>query len=790
MLKNYFKITWRILIRNKVYSVINISGLSLSMICSMLIILWVADEQNYETFFPESDQIYRMYQEQSTENGDVFKVAAAPAPMPQFITEKFPEIETFTRVRPNNEDKDLLEYQDVKIYEQITFVDSTFFDVFQLEFLEGNPKHAISGTNTLVITERVAEKFFGENWKQEGVLGKEIIRKTKYNFTITGVIKNLPSNSHFHFDVLMPFKILYVENWGMDWYNNYFYSYYKLAEGTDVQALSAKVSAYAETDDRIADKFIFQALEDIHLYSDFDIDLYGSTELKYPYVNIFLIIALSVIVIACINFMNLSTARAEKRAKEIGLRKSIGARRINIIYQLMSESMFFVFASFAIAIVGVLIILPFFNNIVGKNMSLTFADWQLIGSFLIGTVMVGFLAGSYPAFYLSAFQPIKVLKGTITSSRSGALFRKVLVTIQFSVALVMVVGTMIIYHQFQFFMNKDLGYDKDLMIYLPRRGEVYKNHENFKSALRENPLIKNVSSSSDLPTYTVHSFGGFDWPGKNPDELVRFHGFSVGYDYVETLGLTLKEGREFSQDFPTDIDNYMLNEAALKITGLENPIGERFSMWGQEGRIIGIVKDFNFKSLHQSVEPLVLAFDAGWDKYYFVKISPDNIDGAIAAIGDVWEKFNPDYPFEYHFLDEEYENLYVAEKRMSEVFNYFTFFTIFITCLGLFGLITYMAEKKKKEIGIRKVLGASISSILLLLSKEFLVLIMIALFVGIPVSNYFLTEWLNGFAYRISLEWWLFLIPGVIILFITMFAVSSQSLKAAMTNPTESLRNQ
>jgi len=789
MIRNYIKITWRILKRNKVYAVINIAGLSLSMICAILIMLWITDEQSYETFFPNSEEIYRLIDVEQHDNGEVVKGAAVPAPLPEVITEKFPEILNFTRVYPRL-NENLISSPSTILYENVTYVDSTFFKIFPLEFLEGNPDNAISGLNNIVITERMASKFFGADWSTKSVLGREVTIDNNEGFQVTAVIKNLPKNTHFNFDILLPFARAYTYNWDLSWNNYVYFSYFKLEKGVNITELSAKIDEYVATNDELLDTFYLQALEDIHLYSDLAIDLYGSSEPKYQYINIFYVVALFIIFIACINFMNLSTARSKKRAKEIGIRKTIGAGRSNIIMQLLGESMFFAFISFFIALLTTILILPYFNVLVGKELVLGIEQWELLLTFLIGTAIIGLLAGSYPAFYLSSFQPIKVVKGTFSSIKGGVYFRRILVSLQFLVAIIMVSGTMVIYQQFRFFMEKDLGYNKDLLIYLPKRGEIWNHYPAFKNELLQSSLIQNVSVSSDLPTYTVHSFDGFEWSGKNPEDTPIFHAFSVGYDYFETLGLEIIEGRAFSPNFPTDSVNFILNETALKMTGLESPIGEKFSLWDRHGTIVGIVKDYNFKSLHQKVEPLVLKFNPYWDAYYFVKISPNNIEQAIHEVADAWEKYNPNYPFEYHFLDEEYENLYVSEKRMAKIFNYFTFFILFITCLGLFGLITYLAEQKKKEIGIRKILGASISNILMLLSKEFVSLILLSFVIGIPIANYFLTEWLSSFAYKITLAWWLFAIPGGVILLVVLFTVSGQSLKAATLNPTESLRSE
>ena len=787
MLKNYFKIAYRNFIRNKVYSLINTLGLALSMFCAMLIILWISDELSYEAFWPESDRLYRLVQDQHYDDGSMLKVAANPGVLPEYLKDNYSGIAEFTRFRPLP-DKVLIQHNETQFYEDVTYVDSTFFKVFQLPFLVGNPENALFDPNAVVITARMAEKYFGTDWQQEEVLGKMLTLNTNENFMVSGVIENLPSNTHFKFDILFPIRKLYQYGWYLDWGNNYYYAYFLLEKGADPEALSAQFTAFGKSRDDLTDILYLQPVSKIHIYSDFDIDVYGSTELRYPYINIFMVVALAIILIACINFMNLSTARSEKRAKEIGLRKAIGSRRLQIIFQLLSESVLITLLALLIAWAAAVVVLPYFNNIVDKSITFGPEKWPVWLAFIGGAMFVGLMAGSYPAFFLSGFKPVQVLKGGFKSRGSGTTFRRVLVVVQFAMTVVLILGTTVVYKQFQYFMEKDLGYDKDLLVYMPVRGDIMHHYNGFKNDLLQQPLIKGVTVSSDIPTYTVHSFGGFDWDGKNEEDDILLHSFSAGFDYIETLGLEMMEGRSFSPDFPADSANYILNEEALKLTGLESPIGRRFNMWGNEGTIVGIVKDFNFKSLHQQVEPLVLRMNPAWNTYLMVRVAPENTANALGLIENAWEKYNPDYPFEYHFLDEQYENLYNSEKRMAEIFDYFTFFTLFIAILGLIGLINHMIEKRRKEISIRKVLGASISSILVLLSKEYVRLILIAFVISIPIANYFITDWLASFAYRIEVQWWMYAVPGLLVLFIALLSVSGQTVKAARQNPVDSLR--
>ncbi|HYI78432.1 MAG TPA: FtsX-like permease family protein, partial [Chryseolinea sp.] len=786
MFKHYTKIAWRNMLRDKTHFAINTLGLALSMFCAMLVILWIQDELSYENFFPQADQVYRLVQDQQYDNGEVFKVAANPGILPVYLKENYPGIIHYTRLRPLP-DKVLVQHSDTKFYEDVSYVDSTFFQVFQLPFLVGNPLKCLEDPNSIVITEKMAEKYFGSDWREKDVLNESLELNVNEKFAITAVIKDLPANTHLKIDFLLPFRKLYQYGWYLDWGNNYYYAYFLLDKGVNAEELSKQFTAFGKSRDDLTDILYLQALKDIHLYSDFDIDVYGSTELQYPYVNNFMAVALSIIVIACINFMNLSTARSEKRAKEIGLRKTVGSQRFQIINQLLGESVLITMIAFVIAIAGVMFVLPYFNQISDKSILLSIDQWPLGVSFFFGALVIGLFAGSYPAFYLSAFNPVQVLKGRLTAN-GGTTFRRTLVVVQFSVTIILLLGTGVIYKQFQYFMEKDLGYTKDLLMYMPVRGEIFKNYNGFKNELVQHQNIKNLTYSSDIPTYTVHSFGGFDWDGKNPDDDVILHSFSVGTDYVETLGLELLEGRDFSATSPADSSNYILNEEALRLTGLKSPIGKRFVMWEREGKIIGIVKDFNFKSLHQKVEPLVIRMNPAWNTYLMVKLKPDNTSGSLKVIESAWKKYNPDYPFEFHFVDEQYENLYKSEQRMASVFDYFTFFTLFISCLGLIGLINHMIEKKKKEISIRKVLGASVSGILMLLSREYIKLILIAIVISVPLAGYLVYNWLENYAYKIETQWWMYVLPGALVVGVVLLLVLGQTLKTARQNPVDNLR--
>jgi ABC-type antimicrobial peptide transport system permease subunit len=784
MFLNYLKVAWRNLRKNKVFSLVNILGLALSMISSMLIMLWIIDEQSYDSFLPGSDRAYRLVQHQNLPNGVVFKSTATPAPMPGYIKEHYPGISEFTRVRPDSQ-KRLFSYKETRLYDYPTYVDSTFFTVFPFKMLEGDAATALMEPNSVVLTKSAAEKYFGN----EDAMGKTLMYNNAESYKVTGILDDLPSNTHFKFSILLPFRKLYEKNWGLDWNNNFYYGYFKLAPQADPAALSASITEYAKSNEELVSGiFYLQAVKDIRLYSDFDIDLYGISKERHQYVRIFWIVAILIIFIACINFMNLSTARSEKRAKEVGLRKTIGARRSAIIGQLLSESLIFALLAYVLALGAIFLLLPAFNNMVDKQLVLGLQQWPLLLAFFGGAILIGLLAGSYPALVLSSFQPIKVLKGTFNPGKGGVYFRRTLVVVQFAVTVVLILGTLVVYQQFQYFMNKNLGYNKDQLIYLPRQGAIGKNYNAFRQELLRHPSISSITTSSDIPTYTVHLWGGFHWDGKDENDRTQMNCYSVGFDFVETMGFTIKEGRSFSVQHPTDSFNYILNEAAVRHIGMKDPIGKRFGLGDNNGTIIGVVKDFNFKSLHQKVEPLVMRINPWWDNYYFIRMKGDNTAASLKLVEAAWNKFNPGYPFAYNFVNDDYSKLYESEKRMGSIFNYFSGFALFIACLGLFGLISFLAEKKSKEIGIRKVHGASVSNILVLLSGEYIRLLLVAFCISLPLGSYLLRQWLNNYAYHVDMPWWLYVVPGLIVFLVALLTVSGQVLKAAQQNPVHSLK--
>jgi putative ABC transport system permease protein len=791
MIKNYLKITVRNIRKHKGYSFINISGLAIGMACCILIFIWVKDELSFDRFHENAESIFRVTEHQYSSSGDYFPVAVTPWPLAEALKDDFPEITESARLRIVS--GGLISYGDKKFYENnFVAVDPSFLKMFSFPLAEGDISTALTEPHTILITKETAARYFGN----EDPLEKVLTFHNQYDFKVTGVLEDVPHNSHIKFDFLVPFaSTLRDFGWTDSWGTNNYTTYVQLGDNASVQRISEKISDYLKKNNpQTGTKLILQPLTDIHLRSDYAIDLYGSTEEKSLYVYAFSAIALFVLFIACINFMNLSTARSEKRSKEVGLRKVVGARRHNIIAQFYGESLFMTIIAFVAAVFLVYLLLPSFNNVSGKQ--LTF-DSMKEPVFLLGLLgimlLTGLASGSYPAFVQSSFKPVDSLKGLgprISPKSGKSTPRRTLVVIQFTLSIILVVGTLVVYKQIRFMLNKNLGYEKESIVYFVKRANLRTQYDAFKSELLRDQNIIGVTSSSDVPTYSVHSTGAFSWEGKNPDTHFLIHQFSVDHDYIKTFNMHITAGRDFSGEFPADAStqSFIVNETAVKAMGLENPVGSKFRLYDNSGQIVGVVEDFNFKSLQKSIEPLVLRIEPDRDTYVFVKFRSGRIQDAVASIRRVYDSFNPDFPLEYSFLDEAVNQLYDSEQKTKTIFNYFTLIAIFISCLGLYGLAAFMAQQKTKEIGIRKVLGASITNIVTGLSKEFMLLVCLANAIAWPAAYYVMHKWLRSFASRIGLSIWIFLLSGLAALFIALLTISYQSIKAASAHPADSLR--
>ncbi|MDP8220097.1 MAG: ABC transporter permease [Candidatus Stygibacter frigidus] len=787
MILNIIKTALRHLYKRKVFSLINILGLAIGMSCCIFILLWVSDELSYDRFHHNYDNIYRVA-ENHKQGDELFPVGVTPAPLGPAMVENFPEITNSVRIQYDV--SGLIKYDDKMFSEtKIILVDPSFFEVFNFPLMKGDKSQVLAENNSFVISESIARKYFGD----EDPIGKVLNFNNAIDQTVTGVIADPPANTHLQFDIIAPFKIL--EQFGVDletsWSSNSYITYVEVADKVSLKELNAKIENFlSERDPGYYVKLHLQPLKDMHLKSNYTADWSGhGSEL---YVKIFSLIAIFILVIACINFMNLSTAQSPLRAREIGIRKVAGANRSLLIWQFLGESMLIAFLALCIGIVIVEILLPYYNTFTGKEMSLDLAgNWRLLTGIILIALIAGVVAGSYPALILSGFKPVQVLKGGVSRSKGGSLFRKILVIFQFTLSIALISSTMIIFKQINLIRNIDLGYNKDQIIEINQNSSLRPQFELFKAELLSNPRIKSLTTASGRPTDIYNSGYGLRWEGMPDSEERRHlvHTLNVGPGFFETFDIKIKEGRAFSSEIASDTLNYICNSEVLKIMGKDTPLGIGMSYYREEeGELIGVVEDFHFKSLHSKIEPLIISFaDKNVHDQIFIRLQKGDMEAALSEIKTLWEKYSDNYPFEYKFIDEYYEWLYKAEFQMSKLFNLFAILAILISCLGLFGLVSYTTTCRIREIGIRKVLGASVRNILVLLSSRFLILVIFSNLLAGVLSWYYMTKWLDSFAYKIDVGILNFIYAGLIALMVALITLSWHTLKAAYANPIKSL---
>ncbi len=802
MLKNFFLVAWRNLLRNKVYSFINIAGLGLGLACAMLIILFVADESSYDRFHKDAGNIYRVVKDFVNDDGSRLPDATTPPALAPAMQSEIPEVAKVTRIFPGWGNKFLISYGDKKFIEERLFrVDSSFFEVFNFPFLEGDVKKAFADPNFILVTESTAKKYFGDADPMQKLLHTDF-----GELPVKGVLKDPPPNSHFHFDFLVSirkFRDNIDARWG--WYN--FYTYVKFKPNVSIAAITPKIQAlYKKNNAQGSNIFYTQALTNIHLDSNLKWEIEPNSDRMYVYV--FSIVAIFIIVIACINYINLATAKSSLRAKEIGIRKVAGAFRLTLIRQFLIESILTVFFAFVLAIIIAALLLPLVNQLTQKALSMdSFLNprWSLI--LLAAALLIGLIAGIYPAIYLSSFRPVEVLKSFSVSEKGMFNLRKVLVVFQFTISAALITGTLIIIQQIHFIQDRKLGLNKDQVMIISNAGNLSRtNREALRSELASLPGVARASTSNGV-------VGGQNWTtymrskGSQNGQLVNF--LNVSYDYLQVLGIELKEGRYFSPEFPADSlsdgiegtkerisGSVILNEKAVKDLGITEPAVGKLVSRGDNNdtvwyvRIVGVTKDFHFASLKNEIKPFGFMIDAGWQDNYTVKVNPGGLKKTIREMETKWNKYSPERPFQYSFLDETFAGQYKSEERFNKVFLYITSLAIFIACMGLFGLTAYMVEKRTKEIGIRKVIGASVSNILTLLSWDFVKLILISVLIAIPISWWAMNHWLEGFVYRVNISAWIFLVAAIFALLIGFITISFQAIRAAMANPVRSLRTE
>jgi len=783
MFKNYLKIALRNIKRHKGYSLINIVGLAVGMACCILILLWVQDELSYDRFHENADDIYRVIQDINfTDHSTTWAITQGP--LGPSLKEDYPEIINAVRITGRGF---RLAYNEKSYDEGVGMADGSIFEMFTFPLVKGDAATALSDPLSIVLTEEMVAKYFGD----EDPIGKTIKADNQWDFQVTGVMKNIPSNSHLQFDFLIPFIFGRELNYTVDrWGNSQFRTYVQIQTGIPVQEVIQKISGHLFEKPTIEKdaKLNLQPLTRIHLYSNYEFD---SAHGDITYVTLFSIVAFFILLIACINFMNLATARSGNRAKEVGMRKVAGAHKTDIIKQFYGESILLAFIALLFAVIFVWLLLPAFNNLAAKELSMNITgNLSILLGLLCIAMLTGIISGSYPALFLSTFQPVMVLKGLRLSGSKGSVFRKILVVFQFSLTILLIICTTGVYNQINYMRNKKLGYNKEHMIYFGMRGDMREKFDSVKNELLQNPNILGVTASSNVPTYGyTFSNSLWRWEGQSPDEEILMRAVFIDVDYFKTFGMEIAEGRSFSKEFPTDAtEAIMVNEEAVKAMGMEFPIGQRLSIGDNNFKIIGIVKNYHFRSLRQEIDPLILIYSPENSRALFARLKSEQIPQTIGYIENAWKKFAPGYPFNYRFLDEALDGLYRSEQRIGTLFRYFSILAILISCLGLLGLASFMAEQRTKEIGIRKVLGATASNIVALLSKEFTKWVIVANIIAWPIAYFTLSKWLQSYAYKTNVALWSFVLSGALALLIALATVSYQSIKAALANPADSLR--
>ncbi len=788
MIKNFFKIAWRNLLRNKGFSIINISGLAIGMAAAVLILLWIQNELSYDQFHEKKDRIYEAWNKAHF-SGKLNCWNTTPKILARTIEKDIPEIERSVRV--NWGCQLLFTIGDNRLNVNGNMVDTGFFDMFSFPFVKGNPKTALNGDYSLVLTQKAAKKIFGN----EDAMGKVVKVDNKENYTVTGIVKDLPNNTRFNFEYLMNWSYLRRHD-GDDssWGNNSTRTYVLLKENTSFASANEKIKGIKvkydkEEDDAKWEMFLYPSSR-WRLYSSFTNGKEDGGLIDF--VKLFGIIALFILLIACINFMNLSTARSEKRAKEVGIRKVVGAQKKSLIGQFIGESILLSFLAGVVALCIVVLVLPAFGELTDKKLAIDFGNayfWMASLGFIL---LTGILAGSYPAFFLSSFQPVKVLKGTFKAANALITPRKMLVVLQFTFAIILIICTTIVKQQIDHAQNRQSGYNRDNLVYHFLNGDIEKHYMAIKNELLSSGLATSVTKTSAPLTQGWSDSWGFEWDGKDPNDKTDFDRYCADDKIVKTAGLKLKQGRDFNlAEFPTDSSAMIINESALKTMKFKDPIGKIVKDDGKEYHIVGVVEDFILSSPYHPTKPMIIEGAQGWFNVMHFKLNPanttaDNLKKAEA----IFKKYNPEYPFEYKFIDEEYANKFKAEQRTGTLAAIFASLAIFISCLGLFGLATYMAENRIKEIGVRKVLGASVAGITTLLSKDFLKLVMISFVLACPVAWWMMHKWLQDYPYHVNIQWTVFAIAALLSFLISVLTVSYQSIKAAIANPVRSLRTE
>jgi len=793
MIKNYLKTAWRNLVKNKASSLINIGGLAVGMAVVMLIGLWIYDELSFDHYHKNHDRIAQVVQN-VTNNGEVQTWRGMPYPLAAELRKSYGSDFKYV-VMGTGTGSHILALGDKKLSKSGAFFEPHAPEMLSLKMLKGSGG-ALNDPSSTLISESTAKAYFGNT----DPMGKILKMDNQQNLKVAGVYEDLPKSSTFtDMAFIAPWELFYTMN-GLGkmtepWRPNFVNLYVQMADHADMASVSLKIRDVKlhHVNERLAKKkpaLFLQPMNQWHLYDEFKDG--KNTGGRIQYVWLFGIIGLFVLLLACINFMNLSTARSEKRAREVGIRKAIGSLRSQLIYQFFGESLLCVLLAFVLSLLLVQLGLPFFNEVADKDMAIPWGNpvfWILGIGF---SLMTGLITGSYPAFYLSSFKPVKVLKGSFRVGRLAAIPRKVLVVLQFSVSVILIIGTIVVFRQIQFAKNRPVGYSRDGLVTVPMvTSDIHKSFEAVKADLFKTGTVVSIAEANSSPTDNASSSSGFSWPGKDPNLSVDFPLNNVSYDYGKTVGWQFEDGRDFSREFLTDSDAVVINETAVKFMGLKNPVGAIIKADGSPLNVIGVIKDVVVESPYEQVRPTIYFLSKDANSVVLLKINPKVSTGeALGKIETIFKTYNPSQPFEYQFVDQEYAKKFGNEERIGKLSSFFASLAIFISCLGLFGMASFMAEQRIKEIGVRKVLGATVLNLWGLLSKDFVLLVVISLLIAIPAAYFFMHKWLQNYTYRSDIAWWIFASAGMGALIITLLTVSYQSIKAALANPVKSLRSE
>jgi putative ABC transport system permease protein len=787
MIKNFFTVAVRNFLRQRLYSFINVFGLASGLTCALFIYLWVSDETNKDHFHKDSERIFQIVSNLASNDGEIITWTITPGPLADELRENSPEVEL--AVRTMSTGNILFANGEKNFMESGLYADPGFFNLFSFKIKSGVPNTDTANISSISISDKLAKKLFGN----EDPIGKSVKVNNQNDYTIAAVFEDIGTESSLQFEYILPFEI-YKKNRGsgFNWGNYDHPLYVKLydaskAESMMTEANNRRQKAATASGDGGSGTFYIQPFTEFYLNSQYENGKPVGGRIKY--VRIFSIVAVFVLAIACINFMNMATAKAAGRAKEVGVRKVVGALRQSLIWQFIAESTFISLISMTLAIAIVYLLLPLFNSLVNKQIILTLFDPQFFLMVVFIVVLTGFLAGSYPAFFLSSYKPAMVLKGGTSQQVGGATLRKGLVVFQFALTVILIACSLVVYKQIEFIRTKNIGYDRESILNFGARGNLWREFEAFKNDALQFPAIKQISKSNSSLVQVQNQNGSVSWPGKPDNRQVFFRTVVVDYDFVETMGLKIVEGRSFKKEFQ-DTASFIVSKRAVEVMGLSDPIGTKINQWGNEGTIVGVIDDFHSRSLHEAIDPIVLMCRPDWTGWVFIRFDAAKTQEAIAYLEKLAKKYNPQYPFTYSFVDEDFEKLYNNEKVAGSLALGFTTMAIIISGLGLLGLAAYTAERKRKEISVRKTLGASVTGIVSMMAKDFLTLSLIAALIGCPVAYYLMQIFLEGYAYHFELGWGLFLLTAVTVLLISLLTVIFQVMKAAIANPVDALRNE